>query len=180
MEKGEQELIRQLKQDDEKAFNSLFYHYHARVYNLSRRFLPDKEDAEEIVQIVFIALWENRQQIDEEQPLAGYILSIARHWIYNSLKKSVYRQRYIDYLLGQNNSFNFKTEDVVLYNELNMVFNKLISNLPPKRSEIFKLSRIDGLSYREIADQLSISESTVNTQITKALDFIRKNIKVLY
>jgi RNA polymerase sigma-70 factor (ECF subfamily) len=180
MEKGEQELIRRLKQDDEKAFNSLFYHYHARVYNLAKQFLQDKEDAEEIVQIVFIALWENRHQIDEDHPLAGYILTIARHWIYNLLKRNVYRQGYIDYLLGQNNSFNNKTEDVVLYNELNQLFNKLIADLPPKRSEIFKLSRIDGLSYREIAEQLSITESTVNTQITKALDYIRKNIKVLY
>jgi len=180
MKKGEQELIQQLKQDNEKAFNSLFYHYHARVYNLARRFLQYKEDAEEIVQIVFTALWENRQQIDENQPLAGYILTIARHWIYNTLKKNVYRQGYIDYITGQNDSFNFKTEDIVLYNELNMLLNELISNLPPKRSEIFKLSRIEGLSYREIADQLSISESTVNTQITKSLDFIRKNIKRLY
>lgn len=180
MEKGEQELIRKLKQGDEKAFNSLFYHYHARVYNLAKKFLQYKEEAEEIVQIVFIALWENRQQIDENQSLGGYILTIARHWIYNTLKKNVYRQGYIDYITGQNDSFNLKTEDIVFYNELNALLNKLISDLPPKRSEIFKLSRIDGLSYREIADQLSITESTVNTQITKSLDFIRKNIKILY
>lgn len=180
MEKGEQELIRRLKQDDEKAFNGLFYHYHARVYNLAKRFLQSKEDAEEIVQIVFIAVWENRKQIDEDQSLSGYILTIARHWIFNTLRKNVYRQGYIDYLLGQDQTFNFKTEDIVYYNELNTLVNNLIDTLPPKRSEIFKLSRIEGLSYREIADRLLISESTVNTQITKALDFLRKNIKVLY
>eukprot|EP00825_Cyclidium_porcatum_P003272 TRINITY_DN11516_c0_g1_i1.p3 TRINITY_DN11516_c0_g1~~TRINITY_DN11516_c0_g1_i1.p3 ORF type:complete len:179 (-),score=15.30 TRINITY_DN11516_c0_g1_i1:168-704(-) len=131
MEKGEQELIRRLKQDDEKAFNGLFYHYHARVYNLAKRFLQSKEDAEEIVQIVFIAVWENRKQIDEDQSLSGYILTIARHWIFNTLRKNVYRQGYIDYLLGQDQTFNFKTEDIVYYNELNTLVNNLIDTLPP-------------------------------------------------
>jgi len=74
MDIDETNLINRLKQDDEKVFNILFYQHHARVYNLAKRFLPFKEDAEEIVQIVFIALWENRYKIDENQHLSGYIL----------------------------------------------------------------------------------------------------------
>jgi RNA polymerase sigma-70 factor (ECF subfamily) len=180
MEVDETNLIRRIRQDDEKAFNILFYQHHARVYNLARRFLPYKEDAEEIVQIVFIALWENRYQIDENQSVIGYILTITRHWIYNTLRKSIYRQGYLEYIQNQDKSFDFVTEDVVLFNELNSLVEKLISDLPPKRSEIFRLSRNEGLSYREIADRLSITESTVNTQLTKALEYIRKNIKALY
>lgn len=180
MDIDEKNLITRLKQDDEKAFNILFYQHHARVYNLGRRFLPYKEDAEEIVQIVFIALWENRYQIDENQSLTGYILTIARHWIYNTIKKSIYRQGYLEHLQYQNKSFEFVTEDIVLYNELNTLVDKLTADLPPKRSEIFRLSRKEGLSYREIAVRLSITESTVNTQLTKALDYIRKKIKALY
>lgn len=173
-------LIKRLKQDDEKAFNSLFYQHHARVYNLGKRFLFSKEDAEEIVQIVFIALWENRYQIDENQSLTGYILTIARNSIYNSIKKSIYHQGYLDHLEHQNKSLEFVTEDVALYNELKALVDKLTAELPPKRSEIFRLSRIEGLSYHEIAIRLSISESTVNTQLTKALAYVRKNIKALY
>jgi len=180
MDIDETNLINRLKQDDEKAFNILFYQHHARVYNLAKRFLPDKEDAEEIVQIVFIALWENRQKIDENQSLKGYLLSITHHWIYNTIKKSVYRQGYLEHLEQQNNSLEYVTEDIVQYNELNTLVDKLINELPPKRSEIFKLSRNEGLSYKEIAHRLSITESTVNTQITKALDYVRKNIKTLY
>jgi RNA polymerase sigma-70 factor (ECF subfamily) len=176
----EKNLIRRLKQDDEKAFNILFYQHHARVYNLARRFLPYKEDAEEIVQIVFLAIWENRNQIDETLSLSGYILTIARHWIYNTIRKSIYRQGYLEHLQNQNKSLEFVTEDIVLYNELNALLDKLTAELPPKRREIFRLSRNEGLSYREIARRLSITESTVNTQLTKALDYIRKNIKSLY
>lgn len=180
MDIDEKNLIRRIKQDDEKAFNILFYQHHAKVYNLGRSFLPHKEDAEEIVQIVFIALWENRFQIDENQSLTGYILTIARHWIYNSIKKSIYRQGYLEHLQQQNKSFEFVTEDEVLYNELNALVDKLTMDLPPKRSEIFRLSRNEGLSYREIAVRLSISESTVNTQLTKALAYIRKSIEAIY
>ena len=72
------------------------------------------------------------------------------------------------------------TEDIVQFNELNALVDKLTNELPPKRSEIFKLSRNEGLSYREISERLSITESTVNTQITKALDYVRKNIRSLY
>jgi RNA polymerase sigma-70 factor (ECF subfamily) len=180
MDIDEKNLIRRLKQDDEKAFNILFYQYHARVYNLARRFLPYKEDAEEIVQIVFIAIWENRYQSDETQSLCGYILTIARHWIYNTIKKSIYRQGYLEHLQQQNHSLEFVTEDIVLYNELNALVDKLTNELPKKRSEIFRMSRKEGLSYREIANRLSITESTVNTQITKALDYVRKNIKSVY
>ena len=176
----EENLISRLKLDDEKAFNILFYQHHARVYNLARRFLPFKEEAEEIVQIVFIALWENRKRIDEHQSLSGYILTIARHWIYNTIRKSIYQQGYIDHLQQQNQSLDYVTEDAVLYNELNNLVDKFAKELPPKRSEIFRLSRNEGLSYREIANRLSISESTVNTQLTKALDYIRKNIKSVY
>ncbi|MDP4290952.1 MAG: RNA polymerase sigma-70 factor [Bacteroidota bacterium] len=176
----EENLIKRLRQDDEKAFNTLFYQYHERVYNLARRFLPFKEDAEEIVQIVFIALWENRYQVDQTKPLSHYILAIARHWIYNTVKKNIYRQGYLDHLQQQNKSLDFVTEDAVSYNELNSLVEKLTTDLPPKRSEIFRLSRNEGLSYREIASRLSITESTVNTQLTKALDYVRKNIKALY
>jgi RNA polymerase sigma-70 factor (ECF subfamily) len=180
MDIDETNLINRLKQDDEKAFNILFYQHHAKVYNLAKRFLPYKEDAEEIVQIVFIALWENRQKIDENQSLSGYILSIAHHWIYNTIKKNIYRQGYMEHLQQQNISLEYVTEDIVQYNELNALVDKLTNDLPPKRREIFKLSRDEGLSYREIAHQLSITESTVNTQITKALDYVRKNIRLLY
>jgi RNA polymerase sigma-70 factor, ECF subfamily len=180
MEIDETNLINRLKQGDEKAFNILFYQHHARVYNLAKRFLPFKEDAEEIVQIVFIALWENRQKIDENQSLSGYILTIARHWIYNTIKKNIYRQGYLEHLQQQSSALEYVTEDLVQFNELNALVDKLTNELPPKRSEIFKLSRNEGLSYKEIAHRLSITESTVNTQITKALDYVRKNIRSLY
>jgi RNA polymerase sigma-70 factor, ECF subfamily len=180
MQINDLQLIQQVKNGNEAAFNMLFYQYHARVFNLCRKFLGRKEDAEEVVQTVFLAVWENRGQLDETLPIAGYILTIARHWIYNFLKKGVYRQAYIDYLATKDNELDFVTEEEIMFNDLNNLLEKLIAELPPKRKEIFCLSRNEGLSYREISERLSITESTVNTQITKALEFIRENISSLY
>jgi RNA polymerase sigma-70 factor, ECF subfamily len=176
MDLDEQKLVNRLNQGDEKAFDALFYRYHVKIFNLAKRFLSRKEDAEEVVQSVFIALWENRATIDESKSLTGYLLTVARHIIYNTLRKNVYRQGYIEYIMTQNHSVDFVTENEVLFHDLNNLVTSLVDQLPPKRKEIFRLSRYDGLSYQEIARKLSISESTVNSQLTKALDYIRKNI----
>jgi RNA polymerase sigma-70 factor (family 1) len=173
-------LVASLKDDDVNAFNELFKRYHSRVLQLGMRFLPFKEDAEEIVQLVFIAVWDNRNKIDETQNFGTYALSIARHCIYNALRKAVYRQRYVDYLQQNNADRTFVTEDIVLFNELDALLQRFIENMPPKRREIFRLHREEGLSYNEISERLSIKGSTVNTQLTKALDYIRRNIRLFY
>ncbi len=177
---SDKSLVESLKDDDVSAFNELYSRYHSRVFQLGIRFLPYKEDAEEIVQLVFIAVWNNRNKIDENQNVSAYILSIARHCIYNALRKAVYRQGYIDYL-GQNDTdHSFITEEVVLFNELDALLHKFLENMPPKRREIFRLHREEGLSYKEISTRLSIASSTVNTQLTKALNYIRQNIRLIY
>ena len=176
----EKELIEKVKMGNENSFNTLFYQYHGRVYNLCRKFLFSKEDAEEVVQTVFLAIWENRSQLDEEKPIIAYILVISKHCIYNFLRKSVYKKAYLEYLATKDEALEFVTEEDIYYNDLQVILEQLMSKMPPKRKQIFQLCKLEGLSYREIAVQLSITESTVNTQISKALEFIRKHIEILY
>ena len=173
-------LVKSLKNDDVTAFNELYKRYHSKVFQLGTRFLPYKEDAEEIVQMVFIAVWNNRNKIDETLNFGSYILSIARHGICNALRKAVYRQGYIDYLQQNNTEHAFVTEEAVLFNELETRLHDILEKMPLKRREIFRLHREEGLSYKEISKRLSITSSTVNTQLTKALDYIRRNIRLLY
>jgi|WetSurMetagenome_2_1015567.scaffolds.fasta_scaffold157854_2 RNA polymerase sigma-70 factor, ECF subfamily len=180
MEHPDNILIKKLKDEDVSAFDELYKRYHSKVFQLARRFLPYKEDAEEIVQAVFVAVWENRIRIEEDKSFSSYILSIARHTIYNALRKAVYRQAYIEYL-GHNNTENaYVTEDIVLFNELESHLHDIIEKLPPRCREITRLHHKDGLSYKEIAARLSISISTINTHLTKALNFIRQQIRQQY
>lgn len=172
----EKELLSRLKNNDQRAFDEIFHHYYSRIYNLAFHLLHSGEEAKEIVQVVFIAVWENRLQIDEQKSFSAYIQSIARHTIYNQLKKAVYRQHFIDYTL-QRAEGSEPLEDTFHYKELKEVLESAISELPPRRREIFYLSRSKGLSYKEIATKLSISESTVNTQISKSIEFLRKKVQ---
>lgn len=180
MEVADKELVRLLKDGDIGAFNEIYERYHVRIFQLASRFLPYKEDSEEILQIVFIAVWNNRDKINLDQSFDSYLFTIARHNIYKALRKAVYRQGYFEFLRNHSTEQTFVTEEVVLYNELDSLLNKYIENLPPKRREIFRLFREEGLSYKEISERLSITVSTVNTQLTKAIDYIRRNIVSAY
>lgn len=173
----EKQLLSRLKNHDQKAFDEIFSHYYSRIFNLAYHFLHSREEAQEIVQIVFIAIWENRVQIDEQKSFSAYIQSIARHTIYNQLKKAVYRQRFVDFTLNQAEAEEAATEDAYQFKELQEMLENAISELPPRRREIFWLSRTKGLSYKEIALKLSITESTVNTQISKSIEFLRKKVQ---
>lgn len=173
-------LVKRLKSNDVNAFDELYRRYSNRIFQFASKFLPYKEDSEEILQIVFIALWNNRNKINEEQNFESYLFSIARQSIYKALRKAVYRQAYFEFLRHNSDENTFVTEEIVLYNELDTLFNKYIENLPPKRREIFILFREEGLSYREISERLSITVSTVNSQLTKAMDYIRRNIVLAY
>lgn len=173
-------LIRQLKKGKVSAFDLIFRNYNQKVFNFCVQMLNKKPDAEEVTQEVFIALWQNREKIDINTSLSTYIFSIARNKIYNIYRKSFYVQEYIEHLNNTDRKFELLTEDQVLYNELKMFLDKTIDELPPKRKEVFKLSRFEGLTYKEIADRMQISENTVDVQIRKALGFLKNAFENFY
>jgi RNA polymerase sigma-70 factor (family 1) len=166
-------LVRQLRKGNVSAFNLIFKNYNQKVFNFCLQLLKKKQDAEEVTQEVFIALWQNRERMELNTSLTTYIYRIARNQIYNIYRKSFYIQAYIEYLNASDKKPDLFTEDQVLYNELNKFLNETIEDLPPKRKEVFKLSRFEGLTYKEIADRMKISENTVDVQIRKALGFLR-------
>ena len=176
----ERTLIQLLNQSNVKAFDSLFFHYHKRIYNFCLKFISSKAEVEEIVQVVFIAIWENRKRIDSEKLFSAYIFSIARHHVFNAIKKMTYQQAYLEQLNNSGANFDFNTEETVYFHELEGVLEKLINQLPSRRKEIFILSRQQGLTYAQIAKKLDISENTVDTQVRKALDFIRPELIKLF
>ncbi len=173
-------LVKQLKKGDVSSFNLIFKNYNQKVYNFCLQLLKNKNEAEEITQEVFIALWQNRDKIDTKSSIVAYILAIARNQIYKVFRKSLYKQAYIENLINSQSKMDFITEDQVMYNELNSFLNISIEKLPPKRREVFILSRMEGLTYKEIAQKLNIAENTVDVQIRKALDFIKDSFKNNY
>jgi RNA polymerase sigma-70 factor (family 1) len=176
----EYKLIVKLQKGNIKAFEKIFSLFHKQIYKFCLNLYKSEDEAKETVQKVFVALWEQREQVDENKPLGTYLYAIARYMIYQDFRQKVYKKAAFDHFMLTSSDTNESTKDEVLFNELVNFLESQIERLPERQREIFKLSRFTGLTYRQIADQLSITENTVDTQIRRALKFIRDKYKTHY
>lgn len=174
----DKDLIRQLKQSDHNAFTSLYERYWRQVYNFCRLYLNNRSVAEEVVQEVFIRIWESRDFIKEEENFKGLLFIITRNQIFNRHRKNVNEDFYkMTVIAAMENSYNMEEE--IEARDLSEYIDRLIEELPPRRREIFNLSRKEHKSYKEIAGLLQISEKTVENQIGEALKYLKRNISLL-
>ena len=173
----DEDLLLRIRKGDEVAFELVFYRYKGKLYDFIRRSLPASEDAESMVQEIFVRLWSNREQLDPAKSLNAFIYTMARNEIFGHLRKLLVRRRYLEELSFSLNESSETTDRQLEYNELTSVVAQLVSSMPEKRREIYVLSRNEGLSYKEIASQLGISENTVDSQIRKALTYLKENLR---
>jgi len=176
MDKKEQDMIVRLRKGDFEAFDQLFNRYSKRLYVFALNYLKANVDAEDLVQHIFIKVWEHRKSLDEKQSFNAYLFSIAKNSILNHFRKKANQQSYIDHIKQHTRLLHRKEEDDIIYTDLNNQVQKIIHQLPARRREIFLLSRNDGYSNDEIAEKLNLSKKTVNNQITHALKFIREQL----
>jgi len=169
----EKELLIRLIEGDAEAFEKIYYLYADRVYYFAVRYLKNSYDTEELVQEVFTKIWENRSKINVELSFSGYLLTTTKNTIFNEYRKKVNHETYCNYIINYLQRNSKDVEDEIVYNDLMNLLNRTISALPPKRQEIFKLSRFQGMAYKEISKHLSISEKTIETHIRLALRDIK-------
>jgi RNA polymerase sigma-70 factor, ECF subfamily len=169
-------LFLNVKKGDISSFNQLYNCYKIKLFNFVFRLLKNKEDAEEIVQDTFVKLWQNREAIDPEKISDNYIFTIARNNVLNALRKNHPPTNSIEEKSIIEPAHNC-TEEEVLFTDLSAYFQSIINKLPDKRKLIYNLSREKGYSNRKIAEELNISVKTVEVQMTKALKFLKENIK---
>jgi RNA polymerase sigma-70 factor (ECF subfamily) len=174
LNKAEKLLVREIKKGDHESFRQIYYKYCEKVYLFAVRYINNYREAEEIVQEVFSRIWEHRKNLDENRSFNGYILTITKNIIFNENRKKVnfdiYAQYIINYIQGNTN----QTENQVIYENVKNLINNEVEKFPPKRRQIYNLSRHEGLSYIEIAKKLSISEKTVETHLRLALGRLKK------
>ena len=166
-------LVKELASGNILAFNALFRKYGTRLYRFANGYLKSQEEAEELVQEVFTRIWEKRDDLKEELSFKSYLFTIAFNLIRKHFKTKV---RISEYLKKGLSDLDSATTDKVDYNSLNQYINELVNQLPDRRRIIFIKSRFEGLSIREIAEELKISHKTVENQLTAALKFIRTNL----
>ncbi len=160
------------------AFDAIYNQYCHKLHQFVLMYLKQTEDAEEIVQEVFVKIWESRLRIDEYSSFESFLFTIAYNSTMSLLRKRVSDRKSKDYLKSVQ---QFETSDEVIeeiqYNELNEKVQSLINELTPRQKEIYQLSREEGLTHKEIAQKLKISESTVNNHLGTILKFLKSNIE---
>lgn len=171
---SEFQLVKNLKSGSIVAFNTLFHHYSNRLYQFSLKYLKSEEEAEELVQEVFTKIWEHRNNLKTELSFNSFLFTIAFNSIRKYFRKKLHADKYLS--LQANEDFNIDTIQKIDYNSLKKFLDNLISMMPPRRKEVFIKSRFEGLSVKEIADEMKISKKTVENQLTEALRFIRTNL----
>jgi len=167
-------LIKELVEGNNKAFRALFDMYRNDVYAYSFSMLKSKVYAEEIVQDVFLKVWQFRERIDPKLSFKSYIFTITRNLTFNFISKAATDKKLREEVFYMSQKFYTPLSERVLEVDYEALKNKAIDQLPPKRKLIFELSRNEGMTYEEISEHLGISISTVKSQMSKALESIKK------
>lgn len=173
---SESDLLRRLKQDDERAFDALFRHYSALVYRFAFSYLKSRPAAEEIVQECFIKIWEKRAQLRDDVPLKGYLFTTAHHAVLNELRRDQHHLRLHGQVAAAAGPASVANE--AEYQEMEALYAAALDRLPPKQREVFVLSRQLGLSYPEIAERQGVSVKTVEAHIMQALKTMRSYFRL--
>ncbi len=172
----QQILLGRVSDGDIAAFRILFDTYNKRLYAAALKITKSPYGAEEIVQEVFAGLWESRTQLKEVENPPAYIFTVAYNRTFRYLKKVSKSKALKEALRHRVHEARNDTEEWMDVKETNALINRAIGQLPPRRRLIFKLSREEGLSHKEIAERLNISPLTVKKQVVIALRNIRASI----
>lgn len=170
---SEQLLISELKNHNEKAFRTLYDCYSQDIYRYSFSILKSKELAEENVQEVFLKVWLHRENLNLEQSFKSYIFTIARNQAFNFLNKAANDLVLKEEIFYESQKSYNQGDYSIREADCKRLKKQAIKQLPPKRKQIFKMSRKQGKTYEEISQELGISVNTVKSQMSKALESLR-------
>lgn len=172
-------LLSALRQDNKEAFSLLFQKYYTDLVLFCGNFVRDKSSCEDIVQSIFLKLWNDRKSIRIETSLKSYLLRAVRNSCFDEFRHlEIVRQYESDPDHSMLDSYD--TENYILYSDLSAHLQQALDQLPAAYREAFEMNRFEGLKYREIAVRLNVSERTVEVRVGKALEMLRKLLKDFY
>lgn len=172
----EQDLLSAIKQDDKGAFSLLFNAYYADLVLFCGNFTINKETCEDIVQSVFLKLWNDRRTIQIEISLKSYLLKAVRNRCFDEYRHlEIVRHYESESTHSMLNCYD--TEHYILYSDLLDHLNQALEQVPELYRETFEMNRFGGLKYREIAQKMNVSERTVEVRVSKTLEILRKQLK---
>lgn len=175
-EEGINRIVKGLQRDDKKALDELYQYYYPRLYGFSKGFLKVEDDIDDILQDVFVKIWLNRRKINSVETFNSWIFTITKNAILSYFREKT-RHNEFESRLQQLATAEVVLHSEVEYEDLKKQTDKIIEKLPEKRKEIFRLSREEGLSYKEISEKMGISIKTVEDHMVHALRYLRGQLK---
>jgi RNA polymerase sigma-70 factor (ECF subfamily) len=169
-------LLNRLKQGEVAAFEAVYWKYSAWIFNFVHSLLRDKTLTEDVTQTVFLKIWEKHAEINTEENFESYVFTIARNLVYKETERRALAEQFIESMQSRADDTDMETEQTIDTESLRKYVNLLVEQLPPARRQIYRLSREHYLSNKEIAGQLSLSEKTVETQLYRALRFLKQKL----
>jgi len=172
---SDNELVDNLRYGDLVAFDLIFEKYGDKLFGFALTYLKSREETEELVQNVFLKIWENRKNLKKKSSLKSYLFTIAYHNMCRLFREKQIHEKFTKEILASGNR-TVNLEEQLEYKSTLEQVNRLIERLPEKQKIIFLKSRKEGKSNKEIADEMNLAPGTVDNQISAAIKFLRKNL----
>jgi len=170
----EKEWLQRLREDDQTAFTQLYHLYSARLYGNLLKLVKSPEAAEELLQDIFILVWEKRHTIEIHTSFRSYLFRIGENKVYDFFRKLRLDKNMYAHVKATASSQYTHIEEALLTQENARLLQAAVETLPPQRRQVFELCKIQGKTYQEASGLLGISVSTINDHIVKATRSIRQ------
>jgi RNA polymerase sigma-70 factor (family 1) len=174
---NERELVCRLRRGDRDAFDILFNMYSGKLYHFTYKYLQCREETEEVVQEVFLKVWEKRSTLDEELSFNALLFTISKRVALNVIRKKRNRDRAVSQSFVNSEPSGNYIEQEIFASQLLEYTKAAVDSLSPQRKRIFMMSREQYLSYDQIAASLNISRNTVEVQMVLALKEVRRYLR---
>lgn len=171
---NEEELLRRVATGDGLAFEQLFDAYWDHIYKVAFTLTKSRETARDIVQEIFIKIWLLREELPQKDSFRNFLFIVARNHILDELRRKVKEDPFASQLQAWFRQSPIQADQQLLYHESQALIHQAVSNLPEQQRQVYLLTRENGWTQEEIAQQLQVSKNTVKTHMTRALHAIRE------
>ncbi len=170
----EKELLFKMRNGDHSAFEVLYKEHSLEIYRRLLMMVKDADLAEELTQELFIKIWDKRSMIEPNERFKFFLYRLSKNMVIDFYRKAARDLKLQDQIIYSSTEINNYTENSIIFNETNNLFQRALASLPPQQQQVFSMCKLQGLSYQEVSELLGISTSTISNHIVKATKTLKQ------